>query len=99
MNKVNILNYRVVLNSCILCLNDINLCCTILCDYYLGKWSRRLPVNILFLVMYYIASAFYVQWFIKDDVHSRARLPIAIILILIATSLIAIWNIYYFTVL
>ena len=49
-------------------------------------------VTIVLLSMYYIASSFYVSWFIKDDVDTRAKLPVAIILILIATSLIAIWR-------
>ena len=56
-------------------------------------------VAILLLVMYYIASSIYVLWFIKDSVESRARLPTAIILILVATSLLLVWHLVYFTVL
>ena len=56
-------------------------------------------VAIIVFSMYYIASSFYVLWFIKDTIDSRARLPWAIILILIATSLVAVWHIIYFSVL
>ena len=54
-------------------------------------------VGILILVMYYISSSFYVLWFIKDDTNSRAKLPVAMILVLIATSLLGVWHIVYFT--
>ena len=48
MNKVNILNYQVVLNVTYFLFLDINLCCTVLCDYYLGKWFRSLTPNVLY---------------------------------------------------
>merc|ERR1719450_1688379 len=49
-------------------------------------------VTIALLIPLYIASGMFVNWFIKDTLSSRGPLTAAIIL-----SLVAIWNVIYYT--
>lgn len=39
----------------------------------------------------------YVDWFIKDSLHSRGRLTASIILSLVSVFLVALWNVIYYT--
>lgn len=53
-------------------------------------------ITIALLVPLYIAAAFFVNWFTKDELSSRSKLPAACILTLISLSLVAVWNVIYF---
>merc|ERR1712032_1709606 len=54
-------------------------------------------VTIILLVPLYLASAFFVNWFIKDTLASRGKLTAAIILALVSIFLVALWNVIYYT--
>jgi len=83
-------------------------CLTIgLCFYYIS-WNFFLILNdqvawwfpvvtIVLLVPLYIASGFFVNWFIKDTLGSRGKLTAAIILSLVSIFLVALWNVIYYT--
>merc|ERR1719515_35797 len=45
----------------------------------------------------YLASAFYVNWFIEDTLASRAKLTASMILVLVSIFLVALWNVIYYT--
>lgn len=82
-------------------------CLTIgLCFYYIS-WNFFLILNdqvawwfpcvtILLLVPLYLASAFFVNWFIKDNMDTRCNLNVAIMLTLISIGLVTLWNIIYY---
>jgi len=53
-------------------------------------------VTILLLVPLYLASAFFVNWFIKDNMDTRCNLNVAIMLTLISIGLVTLWNIIYY---
>jgi len=53
-------------------------------------------VTLVLLVPLYIAAAFFVNWFTKDELSSRSKLPAACILTLISLSVVAVWNVIYF---
>jgi hypothetical protein len=53
-------------------------------------------VTILLLVPLYLASAFFVNWFIMDTIHARCKLTSAIILTLVSIGLVALWNVIYY---
>ena len=53
-------------------------------------------MTILLLVPLYLASAFFVNWFIMDTIHSRCKLTAAIILTLVSIGLVALWNVIYY---
>merc|ERR1712010_103062 len=54
-------------------------------------------VTISLLVPLYLASAFFVNWYIKDTLSSRGKLTGAIILSLVSIFLVALWNVIYCT--
>jgi hypothetical protein len=54
-------------------------------------------VTIGLLIPLYLASAFFVSWFIKDDMGARSGLTAAIILSLVSIFLVALWNVIYYT--
>ena len=54
-------------------------------------------MTIVLLIPLYIASAFFVDWFIKDNLSSRGNLTAAIILSLVSVALVALWNVIYYT--
>ena len=54
-------------------------------------------VTIGLLVPLYLASGFFVNWFIKDSLSSRSKLTAAIILSLASIFLVALWNVIYYT--
>lgn len=53
-------------------------------------------VNILLLVPLYLASTFWVVFFTKDELSSRAKLPYAGILTLVSIFLYALWHVIYY---
>merc|ERR1711924_401077 len=54
-------------------------------------------VTIALLIPLYIASGFFVNWFIKDTLASRSKLTAAVILSLVSIFLVALWNVIYYT--
>merc|ERR1711934_1250700 len=81
---------------------------TMLLTFYYISWNFFLILNdqvvwwfpvvtIVLLVPLYLASAFFVNWFIKDDLASRGKLTAAIILSLCSIFLVALWNVIYYT--
>jgi len=54
-------------------------------------------VTIVLLVPIYIASGFFVNWFIRDNMASRKKLTAAVILSLVSIFLVALWNVIYYT--
>ena len=81
---------------------------TMLLTFYYISWNFFLILNdqvtwwfpvvtIGLLVPLYLASAFFVNWFIKDSLASRAKLTAAIILSLVSIFLVALWNVIYYT--
>ena len=54
-------------------------------------------VTIALLIPLYLASALFVNWFIKDELSSRSKLTGAIILALVSIFLVALWNVIYYT--
>ena len=59
------------------------------------KWWYCL-VNLVLLLPTYIAAAYFVVWFGKDNVANRGNLACACIMIIVSESLVAAWNIIYF---
>lgn len=53
-------------------------------------------VNIFLLIPTYVAASFFVVWFGKDCVSSRGRLYCGCIMVIVSTSLIAVWSVIYF---
>jgi hypothetical protein len=53
-------------------------------------------VNILLLVPLYLASTFWVVFFTKDELSSRAKLPYSGILTLVSIFLYALWHVIYY---
>jgi hypothetical protein len=53
-------------------------------------------VNIFLLIPTYIAASFFVVWFGKDCVSSRGRLYCSCIMVIVSTSLYAVWSVIYF---
>jgi hypothetical protein len=81
---------------------------TMLLTFYYISWNFFLILNdqvtwwfpvvsIGLLVPFYLASAFFVNWFIKDQLSSRSKLSWAIGLSIVSIFLIALWNVIYFT--
>ena len=81
---------------------------TMLLTFYYISWNFFLILNdqvawwfpvvtIVLLVPLYIASGFFVNWFIKDTLGSRGKLTAAIILSLVSIFLVALWNVIYYT--
>merc|ERR1712151_1216810 len=81
---------------------------TILITFYYISWNFFLILNdqvqwwfpvvtIVLLIPLYIASGFFVNWFIKDDMKSRKKLTAAVILSLVSIFLVALWNVIYYT--
>merc|ERR1719213_1478222 len=54
-------------------------------------------VTITLLIPLYLASAFFVNWFIKDSLSSRGKLTASVILSLVSVFLVALWNVIYYT--
>merc|ERR1711981_212480 len=80
---------------------------TLLLTFYYISWNFFLILNdqvtwwfpcvtIGLLVPLYLASAFFVNWFIKDDLKSRAKLTSSIILTLVSVGIVALWNVIYY---
>merc|ERR1711981_335760 len=80
---------------------------TILLTFYYISWNFFLILNdqvawwfpcvtIVLLVPLYLASAFFVNWFIKDTYSSRSKLTSSIILSLVSIGLVALWNVVYY---
>merc|ERR1712176_1611274 len=80
---------------------------TILITFYYISWNFFLILNdqvawwfpvvtIALLIPLYIASGFFVNWFIKDTLSSRGKLTAAIILSLVSIFLVALWNVIYY---
>merc|ERR1712070_1129367 len=74
---------------------------TMLLTFYYISWNFFLILNdqvqwwfpvvtIVLLVPIYIASGFFVNWFIKDDMKSRKKLTAALILSLVSIFLVAL---------
>lgn len=53
-------------------------------------------VNLFLLIPTYIAASFFVVWFGKDCVSSRGRLFCGCIMVIVSTSLVAVWAVIYF---
>jgi len=53
-------------------------------------------VNLVLLIPTYIAASFFVVWFGKDCVSSRGRLFCGCIMVIVSTSLVAVWAVIYF---
>merc|ERR1719284_1800104 len=81
---------------------------TMLLTFYYISWNFFLILNdqvtwwfpvvtIGLLVPLYLASAFFVNWYIKDTLSSRGKLTGAIILSLVSIFLVAPWNVIYYT--
>merc|ERR1711988_1036644 len=81
---------------------------TMVLTFYYISWNFFLILNdqvtwwfpvvtIGLLVPLYLASAFFVNWFIKDTLSSRGKLTVAIILSLVSIFLVALWNVIYYT--
>lgn len=81
---------------------------TMLLTFYYISWNFFLILNdqvtwwfpvvtIGLLVPLYLASAFFVNWYIKDTLSSRGKLTGAIILSLVSIFLVALWNVIYYT--
>jgi len=81
---------------------------TMVLTFYYISWNFFLILNdqvswwfpvvtISLLIPLYLASAFFVNWFIKDDLASRSKLTAAIILSLVSIFLVALWNVIYYT--
>merc|ERR1711981_1359767 len=80
---------------------------TILLTFYYISWNFFLILNdqvawwfpcvtIVLLVPLYLASAFFVNWFIKDEMSSRGKLTASILLTLVSIGLVALWNVIYY---
>merc|ERR1712134_218553 len=80
---------------------------TMVLTFYYISWNFFLILNdqvawwfpvvtIALLIPLYIASAFFVSWFIKDTLSSRAKLTASIILSLVSIFLVALWNVIYY---
>ena len=81
---------------------------TMVLTFYYISWNFFLILNdqvswwfpvvtITLLIPLYLASAFFVNWFIKDTLSSRGKLTAAIILSLVSIFLVALWNVIYYT--
>merc|ERR1711912_138413 len=81
---------------------------TILLTFYYISWNFFLilndqvswwfpVVNIVLLVPLYLASSFFVNWLIKDEMSSRGKLTGAVVLSLVSIFLVALWNVIYYT--
>merc|ERR1711934_1108793 len=81
---------------------------TMVLTFYYISWNFFLILNdqvawwfpvvtIALLIPLYIASGFFVNWFIKDTLSSRAKLTASIILSLVSIFLVALWNVVYYT--
>ena len=81
---------------------------TMVLTFYYISWNFFLILNdqvawwfpvvtIALLIPLYIASGFFVNWFIKDTLSSRGKLTAAIILSLVSIFLVALWNVIYYT--
>jgi len=53
-------------------------------------------VNLFLLIPTYIAASFFVVWFGKDCVSTRGRLFCGCIMVIVSTSLLAVWTVIYF---
>jgi hypothetical protein len=53
-------------------------------------------VNLFLLIPTYVAASFFVVWFGKDCVSSRGRLYCGCIMVIVSTSLVAVWAVIYF---
>lgn len=53
-------------------------------------------INIVLYIPMYIASSFFVVFFMKDELSSRGKLPTAGILILISLFTVALWTTCYY---
>ena len=60
------------------------------------KWWYCL-VNLVILVLDYIAAAYFFVWFGKDSVVNRGNLACACIMVIVASVLCATWSLVYFT--
>jgi len=80
---------------------------TLLITFYYISWNFFLILNdqvtwwfpvvtIVLLIPMYIASAFYVDWFIKNSLSSRGRLTASCILVLVSVACVATWNVIYY---
>ena len=80
---------------------------TLLITFYYISWNFFLILNdqvtwwfpvvtIVLLIPLYIASALFVNWFIKDTLGSRGKLTGAIILVLVSVACVATWNVIYY---
>merc|ERR1712146_310312 len=59
------------------------------------KWWYCL-VNLVLLVLTYIAAAYFIVWFGKDSVATRGNLACSCIMVIVSASLLAAWAIVYF---
>jgi len=60
------------------------------------KWWFCL-VNLIIMVLYYIAAAYFFVWFGKESVGNRGNLACACIMVIVAAVLLAVWAVVYFT--
>lgn len=54
-------------------------------------------MTIVLLAPLYLASSFFVYWYIKDTMANRTKLTVAIILSIVSIFLVALWNVIYYT--
>ena len=54
-------------------------------------------MTIVLLAPLYVASSFFVYWYIEDTMATRGRLVAAIILSIASIFLVALWNVIYYT--
>merc|ERR1711907_503863 len=82
----------------VICHNDLTekLTCCCCCPIKFGVQFIG-GLTIALLIPLYIASGFFVNWFIKDTLSSRAKLTASIILSLVSIFLVALWNVIYYT--
>ena len=81
---------------------------TLLLTFYYISWNFFLILNdqvtwwypvvtLALLIPMYLASALFVNWYIRDELSSRSKLTGAIILALASIFLVALWNVIYYT--
>merc|ERR1719443_2348682 len=91
----------------IMCVIQIIGALTLLITFYYISWNFFLILNdqvtwwfplvtIILLIPMYLASAFYVNWFIEDTLTSRAKLTASMILVLVSVGCVATWNVIYY---
>jgi len=53
-------------------------------------------VNLVFLLLTYIAASFFIIWLGRDNVQNRGRLACGCTMVIVSHSLLLLWNMIYF---